>query len=47
VNYCQFLRLRKANGQKKEREQNREDGEKSAQMQISQEKESILPLNML
>jgi len=47
VNSCQFLRLRKANGQKKESEQNREDGEKSARMRISLEEESILPLNML
>ena len=28
MNSCQFLRLRKANGQKIEREQNLEDGEK-------------------
>ena len=33
---CRFLRLRKANGQKRGKEQNREDGEKSGLMQISQ-----------
>ncbi len=30
---CRFLRLRKANGQKREKEQNRADGEKSGLMQ--------------
>jgi hypothetical protein len=47
VNFCQFLKLRKANGQKKEREQNLEDGEKSAPMPSSLGKERIQPLNML
>jgi hypothetical protein len=41
VNVCQFRKSRKANGQKKEIEQNLEDGEKSGLTQISQGKVSI------
>jgi hypothetical protein len=38
VKFCPFLKLKKANGQKREKEQNLEDGEKSGLIQISQGK---------
>jgi len=43
---CRLLKLRKANGQKREKEQNLEDGEKSGLMQTSQGKKSVQPLGM-
>ena len=43
---CRLLKLRKVNGQKREKEQNLEDGEKSGLMQISQGKESVQPVSM-
>jgi hypothetical protein len=43
---CRLLKLRRVNGQKREKEQNLEDGEKSGLMQISQGKESIQPVSM-
>jgi hypothetical protein len=36
VTFCPFLELRKVNGQKSEKGQNLEDGEKSGLVQISQ-----------
>ena len=43
---CRLLKLRKANGQKREKEQNLEDGEKSGLMQTSQRKENVQPVSM-
>jgi len=43
---CRFLELRKGNGQKRDKEQNLEDGEKSGLMQTSQRKENVQLVNM-